>query len=206
MYDKAWRMALSYRWRKGQLVVVDELDVPRDRKKEAREYWLKWVLDGLGWGRNGEGHSFYISENRKGAFEEALEACDRYGRYRPSDEVDVKNLLEMKRLVVERGALMKMLRHHQSDLRLPLIRSPEEVARRAAIMQASEAELSRVLAETQAQAHLDAELAEEEEIVEEALSKETQDALFKEAQSKSEGVQYILKEMEKEEAEAKSRS
>merc|ERR1711977_765781 len=100
MYDKAWRMALSYRWRKGQLVVVDELDVPRDRKKEARENWLKWVLDGLGWGR-------------KGAFEEALEACDRYGRYRPSDEVDVKNLLEMKRLVVERGALMKMLRHHQ---------------------------------------------------------------------------------------------
>lgn len=163
MYDKAWRMALSYRWRRGELVVVDELDVPRDIKKEQREYWLRWVLDGLGWGKNGEGHSFYITETQKGAFSEALEACDRYGRHRSFDDIDVKNLLEMRRLVIERDALYKMLKHHQSDLKMPLVRSPEEVAEQAAIMQASEDELSRVLAEAQSLSDID-----ELEVVDEA--------------------------------------
>lgn len=128
MYDRAWRMALSYRYRRGQIVVVDELSVPQDVVKAKREYWLRWVLDGLGWGKGGDGHSFFITERQSGAFAEALDACDRYGRYRTSDEVDVKNLLEMKRLVIEKGALERMLKHHQSDLRLPLVRTPAQLA------------------------------------------------------------------------------
>jgi hypothetical protein len=131
MYDRAWRMALSYRYRRGQLVVVDELGIPSHVPKSDREYWLKRALDGLGWGRGGEGHSFFITANKGGAFSSALEACDRYGRQRAFDEVDVKNLLEMERLVVERSALQKMLQYHQSDLRLPLVRTAEQVAKRA---------------------------------------------------------------------------
>jgi hypothetical protein len=41
------------------------------------------------------------------------------GRLRTVDEVDVKNLLEMGRLVVEKEALDYMLYEHQSDLVRP---------------------------------------------------------------------------------------
>jgi hypothetical protein len=160
MYHKAWRMALSYRYKRGQLVVVDDLGVPIDLKKEDREYWLKWALDGLGWGRHAGGHNFYITAEN-GPFSEALDQCHKYGRLRTAAEVDVKNLLEMKRLVVERKALQQMLREHQADLKMPLIGSAQGLTRSTAgldvpraVRNVSEAEMARAIVETQAQSSL----------------------------------------------------
>jgi large subunit ribosomal protein L4 len=153
MYDRAWRMALSYRYRRGQLVVVDKLGIPAEVPEADRQYWLKWALDGLGWGKGGEGHSFYITAAKGGVFGEALEACDRYGRQRSFHEVDVKNLLEMKRLVVERSALREMLKYHQSDLQMPLVKTPEQIAKHAeiaALQQVSELEMAKAVAAAQA--------------------------------------------------------
>lgn len=124
MYHKAWRMALSYRYRRGQLVVVDELGVPKGMEKDRHEYWIRWALDGLGWGKGSGEHAFFITDGDN-AFSRALGLCEKYGRVRSAEEVDVKNLLEMKRLVVERKALLRMLREHQSDLRMPLIKHPK---------------------------------------------------------------------------------
>ncbi|KIW00277.1 50S ribosomal protein L4 [Verruconis gallopava] len=160
IYHKAWRMALSYRYRRGQLIVVDELGVPTDIPKEDRGYWLRWALDGLGWGRNGDGHSFFITQG-KGEFAEALDSCVRYGRLRTASEVDVKNLLEMKRLVVERRALRQMLIEHQADLQLPLVRSPKGITTSSngsdvpqAVKNVSELEMRRAVAEAKARSGL----------------------------------------------------
>jgi large subunit ribosomal protein L4 len=115
VYDMAWRTALSYRYKKGELVVVDSLDTLRTKDK----HWLNWCFENLKWGSK-HGRSLMITEGDIGRLVYTFnKECGGHGRVRSMDEVDVKNLLEMKRVVIEKSALNKILRRHQSDLKVP---------------------------------------------------------------------------------------
>ncbi|TGJ79080.1 hypothetical protein E0Z10_g9677 [Xylaria hypoxylon] len=137
-YDLAWRTALSYRYRRGELLVCQdgmELPLPTDfeallqrgglhgglRENGAeleagfRAKWVKQVLDANDWGRKAGRSTFITSSHRENLFE-ALDLVPNWGRALDVGDVDVKDLLETGRIVVERDALMHMIESHQSDL------------------------------------------------------------------------------------------
>ncbi|KAF2502444.1 ribosomal protein L4 [Lophium mytilinum] len=114
VYDLAWRTALSYRYRKGELIIVDEsLEMEDYSTGYARE-----VFEAHQWGRP-HGRSLLVTEGarheRQNLFR-ALDGMGEEGRALPWEDVDVKDLLEMGRIVVERGALARILEAHQTDL------------------------------------------------------------------------------------------
>jgi large subunit ribosomal protein L4 len=116
VYDVAWRTALSYRYRRGELIIVDKLNLGED---EGGKGWIKELFARLGWGK-GHRRSTIISsledaEEKAGIFA-GLEDAEEEGRALMVDDVDVKDLLKTGRLVVEKTALDWMLRRHRSDL------------------------------------------------------------------------------------------
>ncbi|KAF2269785.1 ribosomal protein L4, partial [Lojkania enalia] len=110
VYDLAWRTALSYRYKKGELVIVDnamELESPSPTL-------LKLILDSQGWGDTGK-KSLLVTLNERPLLAAALERLSD-GYTRTWQDVDVKDLLGMGRIVIERNALNNMLQSHQYDL------------------------------------------------------------------------------------------
>ncbi|PVI04725.1 ribosomal protein L4 [Periconia macrospinosa] len=111
IYDLAWRTALSYRFRKGELIIVDnaiEIETPSAP-------YLEHIFK-LHERERGKGRSLLITGENRPILEQAL---DKMGRRRQAltwEEVDVKDLLELSRIIIERSALYNILRHHQSDL------------------------------------------------------------------------------------------
>ncbi|KAI8951443.1 ribosomal protein L4/L1 family protein [Xylaria longipes] len=133
VYDLAWRTALSYRYRRGELLVCqDGMELPMPAEFESllqssgmresaeleasfRSKWAKQVLDANGWGRKA-GRSTFITSSRRDNLFDALDLVPNWGRALDVDDVDVKDLLETGRIVVERDALMHMVESHQSDI------------------------------------------------------------------------------------------
>lgn len=118
MYDLAFRTALSLRWRRGELVVVEKAEIEVERGPmwgALCEKVLREVFGQLGWGNEGGRSLVVTGERREGLFT-GLEACGEEGRADVWGGVDVKDLLGMGRVVVEREALERMLRSHRSDL------------------------------------------------------------------------------------------
>jgi large subunit ribosomal protein L4 len=111
MYDIAWRTALSYRYRKGQLVIVNTLLM------EPSVLWLQEILERLKMGGD-HGKSLFIkAELRdKDKLLGSLMKNSSLGVYREMRDVDVKDLLKQGRVVVEKEALDWLLGTHQSDL------------------------------------------------------------------------------------------
>ncbi|KAL1619815.1 54S ribosomal protein yml6, mitochondrial [Diplodia seriata] len=114
VYDLAWRTALSYRYRRGELLVVDDA---AELESDSPKY-LAAVFEANGWG-NAAGRSLVITEDERMRLWTALKSAGRHGAAKTWREVDVKNLLEMGRLIVEKSALDLILEHHQSDLQRP---------------------------------------------------------------------------------------
>lgn len=130
VYDKAWRTALSYRYRRGELVVCEdgmELAVPRDfelaGKKALRDglregylgRYMTGVLGALGLGR-ADGRTLFVTGDRRELLFDAMEELPWEGRALDLEDVDVKDLLETGKVVMERSVLQEMLKRHQSDL------------------------------------------------------------------------------------------
>ncbi|EJT74071.1 hypothetical protein GGTG_07920 [Gaeumannomyces tritici R3-111a-1] len=132
VYDLAWRTALSYRYRRGELFVVrDGLDLPlpedvaalaarnrlpRELHDQYVERMVREVLAPLGWGHDGGRSTFVAAERREGFFD-CLDVASGYdARALEVDDVDVKDLLETGRIVIERSALLRLIEEHQSDL------------------------------------------------------------------------------------------
>lgn len=137
VYDKAWRTALSYRYRRGELLVCEdgmELVLPHAFEKMCakgimkaagqgdpileRTYvakYMRGVLEGLHMG-NADGRTLFVTGDRRKRLFEAMEANPRDGRALTYDDVDVKDLLETGRVVLERRVLKEMIDDHQSDL------------------------------------------------------------------------------------------
>jgi large subunit ribosomal protein L4 len=135
VYDKAWRTALSYRYRRGQLIVCEDgmtLPLPEDYfqlvetgylKEELATGYLRKVAEQMlqthEWGRD-FGRTLFVTSEPGGSLYDAMAAAGEHGRALDVDDVDVKDLLEDGRVVIERSALQKMIRGHQSDLASPL--------------------------------------------------------------------------------------
>ncbi|EEY21413.1 mitochondrial 54S ribosomal protein YmL6 [Verticillium alfalfae VaMs.102] len=131
VYDVAWRTALSYRYRRGELLVCEdgmELPLPRDftdlllagyvDEPVARQYRRKWteqVLAANAWGR-ADGRTLFITADKRPLLFDSMVDAGMHGRCLEVGDVDVKDLLEEGRVVIERAALRELLESHQSDL------------------------------------------------------------------------------------------
>lgn len=107
VYDLAYRIALSYRYRRGDLIVVDELsDAPIPDAGYA-----KTMMEQNQWDRE-HGNSLYVSLLENEGLSKALEELGgKQGRALTVHDTDVKNLLEMGRVIIEKDALDWLLRH-----------------------------------------------------------------------------------------------
>jgi large subunit ribosomal protein L4 len=111
MYDLAWRTALSYRYRKGELVICEDgMEI-----ESARGDYLRQVFAHNHWG-NEDGRSLVITTNPRERLFMAMRNAGEDGRAQAEPTVDVKDLLELGRIIIEKSALDKMLQEHQSDL------------------------------------------------------------------------------------------
>lgn len=116
VYDLAWRTALSYRYRRGQLIVLDgEAEVERTGPGTAR-----WMKELLSWNRMGhaDDRSLFITRRVRENMFTALEmpGMGRHAKALVVEDVDVKDLLELGRIVIEKKALDMILKDHSSDL------------------------------------------------------------------------------------------
>lgn len=111
MYDLAWRTALSWRYRRGELIVCEnemELDEPETLLAQH-------ILEHNHWGKQ-DGRTLMIVGGEPKNLLTAMEGAGSDGRVERASEVDVKDLLELGRVVIEKKALDYLLREHQSDL------------------------------------------------------------------------------------------
>lgn len=111
IYDLAWRTALSYRYRRGQLVVLEngielEMDEPR---------WLAQILSWNHLGRD-DGGSLLVARNLEENISHAFSGVEGHGRLKSEEDVDVKDLLKAGRVMIEKRSLDALLRKHSSDL------------------------------------------------------------------------------------------
>jgi len=111
VYDLAFRTALSYRFRKGELVIVDnamELESPSTRLlADIFRHHEKL---------RGRGRSLMVTLEERPLLEQALVDMDRRKQAILWNEVDVKYLLELSRVIIEREALHNILLSHEEDL------------------------------------------------------------------------------------------
>jgi len=113
IYDLAWRTALSYRYRRGQLIIVDNnISIPRG----STPYLLQEIFETQGWGKE-HGRSLLITEIKKERLFKAVAEVGQHGRILKRADVDVKDLLETGRLIIEKKALDRMLSSHSKDLK-----------------------------------------------------------------------------------------
>ena len=118
MYDLAFRTALSWRWRKGELVVVEG----KCTLEDVKEGYITEVFETNGWGREvgGAGRSLVVTEDKpeRGRLFWGLNEGPGvlYGRALERWDVDVKDLLKGPRVIIEKKALDRMLAEHQTDL------------------------------------------------------------------------------------------
>lgn len=111
MYDLAWRTALSYRYKRGELIIVNNgVDIEMDEPR-----WIKKIMERNHWG-HADGRSLIVTRDMVPNLFKALEGSKGDGRVRTEADVDVKNLLEFGRIVIEERALDSILRNHSSDL------------------------------------------------------------------------------------------
>ncbi|KAF2475073.1 ribosomal protein L4 [Lindgomyces ingoldianus] len=110
VYDLAWRTALSYRFKKGELVIVDNaMHVPKGTTMD----YVPEMLRAHGWD-NAAGRSLLVTLGPRPRLAGLLSG--RHGRTLTWDEVDVKDLLELGRIVIERDALSNIFAMHRWDL------------------------------------------------------------------------------------------
>ena len=111
LYDIAWRTALSYRYRRGHLIIVDnalELESPSPRLlRDVFAYHTK--LCNLG-------KSLFVTLEPRPLLEQAMALADRPNQACQWTDVDVKQLLELDSIIIERPALHNILFSHQEDL------------------------------------------------------------------------------------------
>ena len=106
LYDLAWRTALSYRYRRGELIVINSNEIEINGIKKA--------LRRSGW-ESKKGKDLIISSaylRTKAGKPQKTEAME-------GAKVDVKDILKSKRVIIDEKALDEMLDRHQSDLVKP---------------------------------------------------------------------------------------
>ncbi|KAL7266125.1 54S ribosomal protein yml6, mitochondrial [Rhizina undulata] len=107
VYDMAWRTALSYRYKRGDLIVVEDTLEIQDPDSEL----IRAIMKKNQWG-NENSRSLLITTEERPNLEKALDAIGEEGRVLTKEEVDVKDLLELGRIVIEREALLWFEQEH----------------------------------------------------------------------------------------------
>ncbi|KXG47312.1 Ribosomal protein L4/L1e [Penicillium griseofulvum] len=111
IYDQAWRIALSHRLSRGELIVVDnEIEM----NEESTPFFIKHLLQAHGW--HGKGRSTFITLKPNEMLSDAVEKFHNQARTISVEDLDVKNVLETARLVIEKNALHRILLSHTTDL------------------------------------------------------------------------------------------
>lgn len=112
VYDLAWRTALSYRYRKGELLVIGEtINVP-DKPASAV---LEDIFVGNSWGHE-NGRSTLVTTLPEEGLYSGMEEIGHHGLVKDILDVDVKDLLETGRIIIEKDALESLLLVHSSDI------------------------------------------------------------------------------------------
>ncbi|KAL2851478.1 ribosomal protein L4 domain-containing protein [Aspergillus pseudoustus] len=112
MYDQAWRIALSYRFKRGQLIIIDnEIDIPLD----ATPHLIKEIFKVNRWGHD-YGRSTLITTRESPRLFDAVGEVGEHAKILSKDDVDVKDLLETGRLIMEKRALDRLLSEHSRDI------------------------------------------------------------------------------------------
>ena len=81
----------------------------------AEPRWIKQIMEKNGWG-NKDGRSLIVTTDVRLNLYRAMAGAGEDGRVKTEADVDVKDLLELGRIIVERSALDGILREHESDL------------------------------------------------------------------------------------------
>lgn len=84
------------------------------REKYLQRY-MTGVLGNLGLGK-ADGRTLFVTGDRREALYEAMEQVPWEGRALGYEDVDVKDLLETGKVVMERAVLQELIEQHQSDL------------------------------------------------------------------------------------------
>ncbi|KAI5790135.1 ribosomal protein L4 domain-containing protein [Geopyxis carbonaria] len=110
MYSMAWRTALSYRYRQNELLVVENtLEL-----EESDAGLVSTIIKKYGWGRSKQ-RSLFITNEHRPNLEDAMADLDAEARILVKEDVDVKDLLETGRIIIERDALEWFKQEHSSD-------------------------------------------------------------------------------------------
>lgn len=113
VYHKAWRIALSYRYSRGQLIIIDG-DIAIG--KSATPHLILDIFQQHGWGRDG-GRSTLITNSRDEHLFSTVNEVGKHAKILHRKDVDVKDLLETGRLIIEKQALDRILDGHSKDLK-----------------------------------------------------------------------------------------
>lgn len=106
IYNLAWRTALSYRYRRGTLIVCEnDLNLP-STKPEYTEAVIKYN----NWGKE-NGSVLLITTSKRDPLFELMDTVGNW-KIREVKDVDVKNLLEPRRVFIEQDALGQILSQH----------------------------------------------------------------------------------------------
>lgn len=111
VYDLAWRMALSYRYKRGELMLVEDgvdLEVAEPR-------WFEKIMVGNQMG-NKDRRSLIVTKDIRENLWMAVAGAGQHGRVKTEVDVDVKDILDLGRVVMEKSVLDSILRSHSSDL------------------------------------------------------------------------------------------
>ncbi|KAI9371838.1 ribosomal protein L4 domain-containing protein [Aspergillus egyptiacus] len=112
IYDQAWRIALSYRYKRGQLIIIDnKISIPKD----ATPHLIKEIFKVNRWGRE-FGRSTLITDLPHERLFETVHEVGEHAKILDRQDVDVKDLLETGRIIVEKEALDRILAQHSRDL------------------------------------------------------------------------------------------
>ncbi|KIX08759.1 50S ribosomal protein L4 [Rhinocladiella mackenziei CBS 650.93] len=114
VYAQAFKIALSYRYRKGELIILDnKIRLPENTG--AR--FLNNVFEANRWGK-GNGRSLLVTSTLEAGdpeiFKEMREIGE-HGSLKDIKDVDVKDLLETGRVVIEQSALLNLLTKHLDE-------------------------------------------------------------------------------------------
>jgi large subunit ribosomal protein L4 len=106
MYQQAYWIALSYRMRRNELVILDnKIDIPED--KTGR--YIENLLSGNRWS---QGRTLLVTdtlmEENPGMFQ-TMETVGDHAELKDFEDVDVKDFLMGARVVIERTALLRVL-------------------------------------------------------------------------------------------------
>lgn len=92
-------------------MVEDDADI-----ELAEPRWITKIMERNHWG-NADGRSLIVTKEWKHNLFEALAFAGREGRAKTQGDVDVKDILELGRIIIEKRALDSILKSHSSDLK-----------------------------------------------------------------------------------------